>query len=123
MLEINGFDEHFHYSAGDAVDLCMRVKKKGYRIVYYPKVTIIHKGGKSASWDKTASLMRSYEGELYYFNKHHGKTAVLVVRCILILTSFGKAAIASLLAIIRGKPYGNIARSHIWNALKLLGLK
>ena len=35
--KVDGFDEAFELIFGD-VDLCLRIKKKGYRIVYDPDV-------------------------------------------------------------------------------------
>jgi GT2 family glycosyltransferase len=44
--KVDGFDEAFELIFGD-VDLCLRVKEKGYRIVYDPDVVLIHYEGKT----------------------------------------------------------------------------
>ncbi len=45
-LEVNGFDEAFELVFGD-VDLCLRIRNKGYRVVYNPDVVLIHHEGKT----------------------------------------------------------------------------
>jgi GT2 family glycosyltransferase len=45
-LKVDGFDDAFELIFGD-VDLCLRVKEKGYRIVYDPDVVLIHYEGKT----------------------------------------------------------------------------
>jgi len=44
--DCSGFDERFFIYA-DEVDLCMRVKEKGFMIYYYPGISISHYGGGS----------------------------------------------------------------------------
>lgn len=42
--EIDWFDEDY-FLDGEDIDLCWRIKEKGWKIVYYPKVSIIHHKG------------------------------------------------------------------------------
>ncbi|OGM08291.1 hypothetical protein A2W13_02470 [Candidatus Woesebacteria bacterium RBG_16_36_11] len=43
---IDWFDEDY-FIDGEDIDLCWRIKEKGWKIIYYPKVTIIHIKGAS----------------------------------------------------------------------------
>jgi GT2 family glycosyltransferase len=45
-IKVNGFDEDFKLIFGD-VDLCLRIRENGYRIVYDPDVVLIHFEGKT----------------------------------------------------------------------------
>jgi GT2 family glycosyltransferase len=47
--EIGGFDEKFAYSFND-VDLCLRLREKGYLIIYTPYAQIYHHGTASRSF-------------------------------------------------------------------------
>jgi GT2 family glycosyltransferase len=51
--DVGWFDEDYFFNAED-IDLCWKIKEKGYKIVYFPKVFIYHvKGaskGKSKKW-------------------------------------------------------------------------
>ncbi len=44
--EVGWFDEDY-FLDGEDVDLCWRIKEKGWKILYYPKVTITHFKGAS----------------------------------------------------------------------------
>lgn len=43
---IGGFDENFFMYFEDE-DLCKRIRKRGYKVLYYPETSVLHKGGKS----------------------------------------------------------------------------
>lgn len=49
--EIGGFDEEFKVAFND-VDLCMRIRKAGYRIVYTPHACLYHYESKSRGTDE-----------------------------------------------------------------------
>lgn len=84
-----GFDERF-FMYFEEVDFCYRVKKLGYRIIYYPKAKIIHLVGKS---NKNKQLIRKYfEHSRYLFlEKYHGFFLAFISEMILRL--FSRASI------------------------------
>lgn len=57
--KVGWFDEDYFFNAED-IDLCWKIKKEGFKIVYYPKVFIHHvKGaskGKSKKWRHKTSF-------------------------------------------------------------------
>jgi GT2 family glycosyltransferase len=72
FLQIGMFDERYYFNVED-VDLCTKVLKAGYRIVYNPKHSIIHLGGKSqggVSWVNNRNL---HENRIRYYQKHYNK--------------------------------------------------
>jgi hypothetical protein len=76
--QLEGFDENFFMYFEDK-DICKRVKELGYKVVYYPKTSIIHLLGGSSHGVKK-SVNRYYrESQLYYYEKHLGRfqTAIL----------------------------------------------
>ncbi len=42
LVEVNGFDEDY-FMYGEDLDLAYRIKKKGYKVIYYPYYTALHK--------------------------------------------------------------------------------
>jgi GT2 family glycosyltransferase len=46
--EIGGFDPDYYTSHGE-VDFCLRAKKKGYKIIYYPGVSVRHRVSKGGT--------------------------------------------------------------------------
>lgn len=69
--KVGGFDERFHLWFED-VDLCYRVKKAGWQIIYFPQSQIVHYGGESfsqlLSWQRQKIYNKSL---LAYFKKYY----------------------------------------------------
>jgi len=67
--EVGWFDEDY-FLDGEDIDLCWRIKKAGFKLVYYPKSKITHikKASKSADRKKSLqSVLRGVEAmELFY---------------------------------------------------------
>ncbi len=56
FMEIGKFDERFFIYAEEA-DLCLRLKRKNYQILFYPYAEIIHRGGGSSREKKETDLV------------------------------------------------------------------
>jgi len=69
---MGGFDERFFYHF-EEVDLCLRVWKAGYSIVYAPDVTITHLGGQSVKRFPARFEIEKCRNRYRYFYKHYGK--------------------------------------------------
>jgi len=69
----------------EEVDLCMRVKAAGYRVLYWPDVVVTHIGGESGrqlrslKFSKTGAqvVLWRMRATLLYYRKHHGFQAWL----------------------------------------------
>ncbi len=61
--EVGGLDETFAVAYND-VDLCLRICKKGYRIVWTPFAELYHYESKSRGMDDTPEKRARFEGEL-----------------------------------------------------------
>lgn len=56
--EVGGFDEQFYFYA-DESDLCMRIRKQGWRVVFCPLVQVVHvRGGDSVRIDTSDTFVR-----------------------------------------------------------------
>ena len=65
--EVGYFDEdYFIYT--EEVDLCFRAKKKGWKIWYLPKWSIIHLGGASSTSE--FAIISEYKGIKTFYKKH-----------------------------------------------------
>ncbi len=119
--DVGGIDPHFFYSAGDMVDLCASVKERGYRVVLYPLATMVHYGGAATVTDKTESLRKSFEGGLYFFKKHYGRSGYMGAKLVYLLTSFVKGCAAFVIFMVTfKKEYADIFRSHFTNFGRLI---
>lgn len=76
LLEDIGFlDERIFYAPED-VDYCLRVRKSGKKIIYYPPVTVLHQTQQITHKRVFSKVALShFFGLIYYFIKHRYVTA------------------------------------------------
>lgn len=72
--EVGVFDTQFFiYSEED--DLCKRIKKQGYKVVFTPEAQIIHIGGQTSKAMSVKMSLVMAESKIKYVKKHHGRLA------------------------------------------------
>ena len=75
LRRLGGFDEQFHYYYED-VDLCHRIWKDGWPIIYTPEVRITHLVGQSTKMYRIAFELDHYRNRYRYFYKYFGSGGV-----------------------------------------------
>lgn len=93
--EAGGFDEKYFVYYED-LDLCRRIKKRGYKVVYYPGVPFLHAvggsrvGSKGLPWAiRTLAnfIPIKQSGKMYYQvlsgNRYHGLLTALIIRILI----------------------------------------
>lgn len=81
------FDENI-FMYGEESDICFRIKKSGFDIIFLPEAKIIHlEGGSSASLAKAKIVQTSL---LYWYKKNVSLLAFYLHKSCLILFYFGK---------------------------------
>jgi GT2 family glycosyltransferase len=113
---LGGLDSAYFFSNGDMIDFCYRAKKLGYLSVYYPKVSIIHKGSRSVTRDLKTRIMglkKGYLGTLYFFSKNKkGIIYIYLTKIVFIILSFMKGISALFLSIFDIK-FKDLSFSHL----------
>lgn len=66
--EVNGFDEKFKVAFND-VDLCMKIRKLKYLIVFTPFAELYHYESKSRGYEDTPQKVKRFNSEIKRFNK------------------------------------------------------
>ncbi len=123
VLDDVGLFDPRYFLYCEEVDHCKRVKKAGWKVIYFPDTTVIHIGGESAKSDAALSAAGKQisdlqlESELLYFRKHHGLSGVLQH---MILTT-GGGIYQLLKSLIRRKGW-RVARSNLYHFLQTLAL-
>ena len=69
--EVQGLDEKFKVAFND-VDLCMKVREKGYLVVFTPYAEMYHYESKSRGAEDTAEKKKRFEGEINRFKDKWG---------------------------------------------------
>lgn len=67
--EAAGFDAAF-WAHMEEIDLCWRLKNRGYRIVYTPESKVYHLGGGSLSYDNPRKLFLNFRNNLWLLYKN-----------------------------------------------------
>lgn len=67
--EMNGLDSDF-FAHMEEIDLCWRVLKAGYDIVYIPGSVVYHVGGGTLSYDSPKKIYLNFRNNLYLLHKN-----------------------------------------------------
>jgi GT2 family glycosyltransferase len=82
LLAVSGFDEGFFLYEEDA-DLCRRLRKAGWRVVFTPEAEVRHQGGRSMSRAPARARLEYHRSHLRYYAKHNGLASRLALRTLL----------------------------------------
>jgi GT2 family glycosyltransferase len=70
--EVGLLDEDF-FMYGEDIDLCYRIKEAGYKVIYYPKVQIIHYKGGSSKKRRTKVIYDFHKAMWIFYKKYYYK--------------------------------------------------
>ena len=77
-------EEYFMYT--EEVDLCYRIRRAGWQVVWVPTAHVVHYGGQSTRQVAVEMFLRLYESKVTYFRKQHGPLAAQLYKQVLFLT-------------------------------------
>lgn len=78
-------DNYFMYS--EEVDLCYRLKKRGWAVRYVPDVQAVHIWGGSSNKVKGETLVRLYRSRVQFFRKHYGAVSAGLYKLLILINS------------------------------------
>ena len=79
--EVGLLDETF-FMYGEDIDLCYRIKKAGWKIVYNGEIEITHLKGASSKKQKSKLIYEFYRAMYIYFKKHHADENSSIVNAV-----------------------------------------
>ncbi|MBN1222369.1 MAG: glycosyltransferase family 2 protein [Candidatus Aminicenantes bacterium] len=79
MKEVGCFDENFFLYFED-IDLCARIKSKGYNLLFHPKARVLHLGGATTAGNRLLNRYHYRKSQLYFYWKHNSKTDLFLLR-------------------------------------------
>ncbi len=80
--ELEGFDKNIFMYVED-MELCFRVKKLGYNIVFFPESSLYHM--EYGSSNRTFAIVNIYKGILYFYKKHGNFISYFIVKTMLLV--------------------------------------
>ena len=81
-LDQVGFLDETFFMYGEDIDLCYRIKKGGWKIVYYGKSKITHLKGASSKKQKSKLIYEFYRAMYIYYKKHHADENSFIVNVV-----------------------------------------
>jgi GT2 family glycosyltransferase len=85
LKEAGLFDENFFLFFED-IDLCLRMRQKGFRLIFDPRIKILHVGGASTCRQKLASRLEYRRSQVYFYRKHNSRLSLFLLKLYLRLT-------------------------------------
>jgi GT2 family glycosyltransferase len=76
MESVGGFDERF-FMYFEEVDLCFRLRERGWATHFAPVADVVHHGAASTSQQAAAMQLQYYESLARFHRYHHGERALL----------------------------------------------
>ena len=70
LEQVGALDEAF-FMYGEDLDLCYRIKQHGWRVVYYPEVTVLHIKGASSRRSSRRAIAAFYNAMRIFHRKHY----------------------------------------------------
>ena len=86
VIETIGTLNNRYHMFFEDVDLCLRIRKSGWRIYYFPEARIIHFGGQSVKQRHNIGS-EFYKSMLLFFYLHHGRWGLQFARVYMVLIS------------------------------------
>jgi GT2 family glycosyltransferase len=99
---VGGFDDDF-FMYSEELDLCKRIKKAGWRVVYDPAAIVIHYEGRSSGQVSTRRHILFNRSKVRYYRKYFGPIWAEVLRQFLLMEFRWQIAVESLKAAIGHK--------------------
>lgn len=85
VLDNIGFLDETFFMYGEDIDLCYRIKKSGWKIIYHGKSIITHLKGASSKKQKSKLIYEFYRAMYIYYKKHHAKDSSVIINIIVYL--------------------------------------
>lgn len=82
--QAGGFDERFFLYFED-IDLCLRWRRAGWKMVHVPAVRVFHEGGATTAPRAAASRFEYRKSQLYFYEKHNSRVSSRFLRLYLAL--------------------------------------
>ena len=101
VIKRAGFMDEGIFMYMDEIEWCYRIKKAGYKVMFYPGSKIIHLGRGSSKAGRKDPILNIYRGLIYFYKKHCPSWQLSILKMMLKL----KAAISLIVGWLTGNNY------------------
>ncbi len=107
-------EDYFMYS--EEMDWCYRMKKLGWKVLYYPDAPVIHLGGRSSMGVSAWKYVQIQRSKVRFFAKHRGQIQARLLALTIRFLSFMKIIVTYLVG--RDSPKSVQRRTAYWLAAR-----
>ena len=98
-------DESFFFG-GEDLDWALRIKEKGWKVMYNPTVAILHHKGESRRRHRTKTTIEFYRAMLHFYRKHYAKNTLFLVNWLIVAAIYVRGTLAFVVDLLRlGEPF------------------
>ncbi|MDD5644469.1 MAG: glycosyltransferase family 2 protein [bacterium] len=119
--KIGFFDQDFFMYSED-IEICMRMKKNGYSVFYYPYAQIMHRGAKSAAKNHGIAI-HSYISSYIILRKLYGFGISYIYKIFVVFVSIAKIIILAIFSLARNRKYYLFKINNHWHLIAALIFK
>jgi len=101
IFETVGYLDERFFLYSEEQDWCVRAKQHGWRIVYYPKASIVHHERASSKPGPDSTKYLIYDSEFLYFFKHHGRSYAIAALLLMWIGILLRLFVWAFLGILR----------------------
>ena len=102
LEQVGSLDEdYFMYT--EEMDLCLRLRRKGWKVYWVPQAVVVHHGGQSTHQVAESMFLQLYASKIIYFRKNHGPLSAQLYKLILLASALARL-LASPLAWLERSP-------------------
>jgi GT2 family glycosyltransferase len=123
--EVGLFDDTF-FMYFEETDLCYRVKKKDYKIIYVPDSAIVHIGGSGMSYYDKKRLILYHQSYVQFLKKHYSQNQQSIIILFLLVRAIVRGIILFMMGLLsagKNKQLLNRSQGYFRSALFLIGVK
>lgn len=102
LEEVGPLDvDYFMYT--EEVDLCFRLRKAHWKLIWVPAARVIHYGGQATQQVATQMFLELYRSKILYFTKHHGRLAANLYKAIVFAATLARLSVSPF-ALLEERP-------------------
>jgi len=118
LKDVGVFDEEY-FVYFEETDLCERVRKHGYKILYDPSASIVHAGGATTIKYEIWCRIQKERNECLFFAKHRGRWHAWVICAVQLVNYFMRVFLGSMVVVGSGGRAKSVAHT-VYYASRLL---